>query len=154
MHGKEATAMTTETIPVRGAEVVVLQASAGISFVIEEAVGDRITVRFAASSIPDPAEKAYLLAAGAPQDVVEFAHQLGIANQLAAALRIAQDSFPAAEKWSLCAHRADPVQVEINVTVKGSVDELLQLHTDCTHRWAQNLPLDALGKIALTEDFA
>jgi hypothetical protein len=111
-------------------------------------------VRLAVSGNSDYDEGPYLLACGTSEDVVKFVGQMGIASHVATALRIARECFPTAESWAVVAHREDPVQVEINATVKGTVDAVCKMHSECTARWVTILPPDALGKIALTEDLA
>ena len=144
--------MPTDVIPVRGGEVIVLHASAGVVLAVEEAGGDRITIRLLPRSAVDPTHRTELLAQGASEEVIAFADRLGVLDSLATAVGVARDCFPSAHQWAFFA-RAQPAQVEINVTTRGTVDEIYRRHADCVERWVKLLPPEVLGKIALTEDF-
>jgi hypothetical protein len=145
--------MSSEAIPVSGREFFVVQASPGVAVTVAEACADRVTIRVAPRSEPDSTTQSELLAAGVAAAVVTFAHRLGILEALATALQLARDCFRTARQWSVVAHE-ERGQVEINVTVAGTVDEVYQQHAACVERWVKHLPADAAVRIALTEDFA
>ena len=145
--------MPSEAIPVRGGELIVLHASADVAFVVEEAARDRITIRLVPTSAADPGHRKDLLAHGASEDVIDAASRLNILDHLATALAVVRGCFPTAKKWTLTAHER-PAQIEINVLVAGTAEEVYRRHSDCVDRWVKLLPAEVLGKIALTEDFA
>jgi hypothetical protein len=144
--------MPTETIPVRGGEVIVLYTSAGVAFTVEEASGDRIAIRLVPRAAADSTHRADLLAYGASEEVIQFADRLGILDHIATAVGVAHSCFPSAQQWAFFIHES-PAQVEIHVTLQGSVDEVYRKHADCVERWVKLLPPEVLGKVALTEDF-
>jgi hypothetical protein len=150
---QEAIPMSSEAIPVRGREFIVVEASPGVAVTIEEACADRVTIRVAPRSEPDSTSQSDLLAAGVAPAVVTLAHRLGILEPLTTAFQIARDCFRTGCQWSLIAHE-ELGQIEINVMVAGTVEEVYRQHTACVDRWVKLLPADAVGKIALTEDFA
>jgi hypothetical protein len=144
--------MPSDAIPVGGAEVIVLHAPANVAFALEEATADRITIRLVALAAADPADRKALLAQGVSEEVLAFAQRLGLLDHLGTALAVARGCFPSARKWALFAHE-QPGQVEINVTVPGTPEEVYRSHAECVDRWAKLLPPEVLGKLALTEAF-
>jgi hypothetical protein len=105
-------------------------------------------------TIPVREEKrSALLATGVCESVLDFASQLGMLEHLGTAFRIAQAQFPTAQGWAFRAYQ-EPAQIEIHVMVQGSVEEVYRRHSACVDLWIKHLPPEALGRMALTVDFA
>jgi hypothetical protein len=151
--GKEVLTMSAETIAIHGEELLVLQAPPNVAFAIEEAGGDRITIRLVPRAMADISPSTTLVVMGVPHEVIEFADRLGILDNLNTATAVARSCFPAALKWMFFAHK-EPSQVEINVTVQGTPEDTYRRHAACLDRWIKLFPSEALGKLVLTETIA